>query len=97
MPIVDGLSATKMIREHEQEMASSGLPETRVPIFAVSASLLEKDCEMYVRSGFDGWVTKPIDFHRVNLLLGGVRIKWMRNECVYRPGIWEQGGWFKEI
>ncbi|OGE51601.1 hypothetical protein PENARI_c013G10006 [Penicillium arizonense] len=55
MPIVDGLSATKMIREHEQAMASSGLPETRVPIFAVSASLLEKDREMYVQSGFDGW------------------------------------------
>ncbi|KAJ6049762.1 uncharacterized protein N7446_006911 [Penicillium canescens] len=97
MPIVDGLSATKMIREHEQAMTSSGLPETRVPIFAVSASLLEKDREMYVQSGFDGWVMKPIDFHRVNLLLGGVRIKWMRNRCVYQPGIWEQGGWFKEV
>ncbi|KAJ5317026.1 hypothetical protein N7508_001534 [Penicillium antarcticum] len=97
MPIVDGLSATKMIRQYEQEMASSGLPVTRVPIFAVSASLLEKDRERYVQSGFDGWFMKPIDFQRVNVLLGGVRIKWMRNECVYRPGIWEQGGWFNRI
>ncbi|KAJ5776212.1 uncharacterized protein N7511_001223 [Penicillium nucicola] len=97
MPIVDGLSATKMIREHEQQLASSGLPVARVPIFAVSASLLEKDRDTYVQSGFDGWFMKPIDFQRVNVLLRGVRVKCMRNECVYRPGVWEQGGWFNEI
>jgi CheY-like chemotaxis protein len=97
MPIVDGLSATKMIREHEQDMASAGFSVTRIPIFAVSASLLEKDRETYVLSGFDGWLLKPIDFQRVNMLFGGVRIKWMRNECVYEPGIWEKGGWFEKI
>ncbi|CRL23084.1 Signal transduction histidine kinase-related protein, C-terminal [Penicillium camemberti] len=96
MPIVDGLGATQMIREYEQqELANETTPAPRIPIFAVSASLLEENREMYMESGFDGWVMKPIDFHRVDRLLGGVRLQWVREEVVYRPGVWEAGGWFE--
>lgn len=90
MPIVDGLGATKMIREQE----SQGSFEKRVPVFAVSASLLEKDRQRYIDSGFDGWVLKPIDFQRVHELLRGVRAAEARSQCVYQTGMWEQGGWF---
>jgi CheY-like chemotaxis protein len=65
-----------------------------VPIFAVSASLLEKDRQTYIDSGFDGWIMKPIDFQRIYELLGGVKSTEMRRSCFYRPGMWEQGGWF---
>lgn len=96
MPIVDGLDATQMIREYEQqELANENTPAPRIPIFAVSASLVEENRKMYMDAGFDGWVMKPIDFHRVDRLLGGVRIPWVREEKVYHPGIWEGGGWFE--
>lgn len=91
MPIVDGLSAAKMIREHEVQ---AYLGHDYVPIFAVSASLLEKDRQAYIDSGFDGWIMKPIDFQRIHELLGGVKSTETRRACCYRPGMWEQGGWF---
>ncbi|KAJ5549985.1 CheY-like superfamily [Penicillium sp. DV-2018c] len=96
MPIVDGLAATKMIREYEQnELASETGSPPRIPIFAVSASLLEENRRVYMDSGFDGWVMKPIDFQRVDRLLGGVRLQWVRKEAVYQDGMWEEGGWFE--
>lgn len=90
MPIVDGIGSTKMIRESASPDRHSG-----VPIFAVSASLMERDRQMYMDCGFDGWIMKPIDFHRVNHLLLGVRANEARNDSVYRPGSWEKGGWFE--
>ncbi|KAJ5983562.1 CheY-like superfamily [Penicillium waksmanii] len=99
MPIVDGSSATKMIREHEFELSSAhstlAYGHGRVPIFAVSASLVERDRQDYIDSGFDGWIMKPIDFQRVHVLLNGVSNLEARNSCVYRLGMWEQGGWFE--
>jgi len=89
MPIVDGLSATKMIREYEQQYANH-----RTPVFAVSASLIEKDRQVYLDAGFDGWIMKPIDFQRVHLLLNGVWSAQRRDDALYQPGMWEQGGWF---
>ncbi|KAJ5594930.1 uncharacterized protein N7459_001138 [Penicillium hispanicum] len=100
MPIVDGLSATKMIREHELQASESEPPtwhgshRKHIPVFAVSASLIEKDLQTYVDGGFDGWIMKPIDFQRVHALLGGVISTQMRNNCLYKPGMWEIGGWF---
>lgn len=90
MPIVDGLGATKMIREHESQGSSS----KRVSVFAVSASLLEKDRQKYIDGGFDGWIMKPIDFQRVHELLRGVSAADARGQCPYQAGMWEQGGWF---
>lgn len=91
MPIVDGLSATKMIREHELQSSN----RIRIPVFAVSASLLEKDRQIYIDCGFDGWIMKPIDFQRVHELLEGVKRAGVRGNCLYQPGRWEQGGWFE--
>lgn len=98
MPIVDGMMATKHIREFE---AGSDTPSSekaksygRIPIFAVSASLIEKDAQMYIDAGFDGYLMKPIDFQRVNLLLRGLDREEARKEVTYQPGAnWELGGW----
>ncbi|KAJ5467106.1 hypothetical protein N7475_004858 [Penicillium sp. IBT 31633x] len=96
MPIVDGLSAAKMIREFEQlESAKENIIKPHIPLIAVSASLLEEHRQMYMESGFDGWVMKPIDFHRVDRVLAGVRLPWLRHDFVYKPGMWEGGGWFQ--
>lgn len=99
MPIVDGLTSTKMIRSfeksHKQNYLSPRARENgRVPIFAVSASLVEREKQTYVNAGFDGWILKPIDFKRLNVLLSGIVDERVRSECLYRPGEWERGGWF---
>jgi len=99
MPIVDGLSSTKRIRELERTDGHAGLSvlasrHGRTPIIAVSASLVEREKDTYVNAGFDGWILKPIDFKRLETLLSGISNDDVRNECVYKVGEWERGGWF---
>ncbi|KAM0272530.1 hypothetical protein ACHAQH_008690 [Verticillium albo-atrum] len=99
MPIVDGLTSTKMIRSFEQShehCAHSALAahNGRVPIFAVSASLIEREKNTYADAGFDGWILKPVDFKRLHTLLLGIVDDNVRTSCLYQEGEWERGGWF---
>ncbi|KAL8725910.1 MAG: hypothetical protein Q9181_006238 [Wetmoreana brouardii] len=99
MPIVDGLTSTKMIRSFEKSHPQDPISPRaalhgRIPILAVSASLLEREREKYINAGFDGWILKPIDFQRLSLLLSGIVDAKARGDCLYRPGEWERGGWF---
>jgi CheY-like chemotaxis protein len=50
MPIMDGLEATKRIRQREQEL---GL--VRTPIVALSASLEPEERERGASAGMDDW------------------------------------------
>jgi len=54
MPEMDGLTATKRIREDE---ASGG---SRIPIVALTAHAMAGDRERYLASGMDGYISKPI-------------------------------------
>ncbi|KAK6361485.1 Light-sensor Protein kinase [Orbilia blumenaviensis] len=99
MPIMDGYASTKTIRKSETECNRDTLPDThklngRIPIVAVSASLLEKERQMYIDCGFDGWILKPVDFRRLNVLMDGIVNPETRSTCLYTPGEWERGGWF---
>lgn len=98
MPIVDGLTSTKLIRTFEKthpgSLSKRASPNGRCPIFAVSASLVEKELQTYLEAGFDGWILKPIDFKRLSVLLDGILDRGVRSTCLYEPGKWEQGGWF---
>ncbi len=99
MPIVDGLTSTKMIRSYEKshsqlDLSSRAAANGRVPILAVSASLVERERQTYISAGFDGWILKPIDFKRLTTLLSGIVEEEIRNSCLYQPGEWERGGWF---
>ncbi|MCJ1282404.1 Light-sensor Protein kinase [Xylographa opegraphella] len=101
MPIVDGLTSTKMIRSYEKSNPTDSLSRRatlngRVPILAVSASLVEKERQTYVNGGFDGWILKPIDFKRLSVLLLGIVQTSTRESCVYKRGEWEKGGWFSK-
>jgi CheY-like chemotaxis protein len=91
MPIVDGTTATKMIRDHEAQ----SFENCRISIFAVSASLKESVRQDYIDAGFDGWIMKPINFQRVNQLLQGLEDKDKRELCLYKHSTWEEGGWFE--
>ncbi|KAI3535942.1 hsp90-like protein [Colletotrichum filicis] len=99
MPIVDGLTSTKMIRAHEKSSDHGGhsaiaTHNGRIPVFAVSASLIEREKDKYIDAGFDGWILKPIDFKRLNTLLLGIVDDEVRASCLYASGQWEKGGWF---
>jgi light-regulated signal transduction histidine kinase (bacteriophytochrome)/CheY-like chemotaxis protein len=100
MPIVDGFTSTKMIRSFEKTSSQAHClspragPNGRIPIFAVSASLVEREREKYIETGFDGWILKPVDFKRTEMLLKGIVDESIREKCIYAPGKWEQGGWF---
>ena len=53
MPIMTGLEATKIIRDLEDKEKS------KTPIFAVSASILEKEQAEQKRIGINGFINKP--------------------------------------
>lgn len=100
MPIVDGYSSTKMIRSYEKIHPGASHSRRakingRIPIFAVSASLVERELERYKEIGFDGWFLKPIDFSRVNELLKGLVDDGARDSSLHEHGHWERGGWFE--
>ena len=90
-----------MIRSFEKTHPNNHLSNRaalngRVPVFAVSASLIEKERQAYIDGGFDGWILKPIDFKRLRVLLSGIVEEDTRKDCLYKPGDWEKGGWFMQ-
>jgi hypothetical protein len=51
---------------------------------------------MYIKTGFDGWILKPVDFQRLDSLLKGTIEENIRNTCLFEAGKWEHGGWFEK-
>ena len=101
MPIMDGISSTKAIRAWERDPSCLGLSPLaqrngQIPIFAVSASLVEEHRNVYADAGFDGWIPKPINFNRLREIVAGVSNEEAKANCVYTPGNWECGGWFEK-
>lgn len=60
MPLVDGIVSTQMIRKHEKELDELKKTRPRVPIIAVSASLIEAKRFDYVQSGY-------VPFHPIRM------------------------------
>ncbi len=56
MPNINGLTATRMIRE------SSALQ--RIPVVALTANAMQNDLETTLEAGCDGYIIKPIDIDR---------------------------------
>ena len=53
LPGMDGVSALEHLRKD---------PNTsRIPIVAMTASVMKEDRERFDKAGFDGFITKPID------------------------------------
>ncbi len=61
MPIVDGLEATKRIRQLEELEKAQGGGETRIPIIALTAHALADIHESCLAAGMDDFLTKPFD------------------------------------
>lgn len=54
MPELDGLEATKIIRDREITRSR------RTPIIAMTAHAMQGDREQFIAAGMDGYVAKPI-------------------------------------
>ncbi len=71
MPVMDGLEATRLIREIEHRTHRD-----RAPIIALSANAGKSHIEVALNSGADDYLTKPMDFGRLceilSQYLGGV-------------------------
>jgi len=59
MPRMDGMEATKIIRDHGY---------TR-PIVALTANALAGQAEMFLKNGFEDYISKPIDIRQLNSVL----------------------------
>jgi len=59
MPILDGYSASKIIREKDKE----------IPIIAVTASAMKEDVEKTMQSGMNDHLNKPIDITQLHQIL----------------------------
>ncbi|AYG96000.1 response regulator [Brevundimonas naejangsanensis] len=63
MPIMDGLTATRLIRE-------GGGANAETPIIVLSASARNEDHEAGLAAGADAYLNKPIDFRSLSALMG---------------------------
>lgn len=77
MPMVDGAEATRAIRRWEETM---GHP--RLPIIAVTASVMRDECERYLKAGMDDVLFKPFSAHELRALLFRYlpATQWARNQ-----------------
>lgn len=69
MPIMDGLTATKTIRNLDKADAIT------VPIVAMSANAFDEDMKKSIESGMNGHISKPIDLNKLYSLLGDLLCK----------------------
>lgn len=60
MPVMNGVVATKQILEYEQEEHLD-----HIPIVAVTTNALEGDRALYLNSGMDEYIPKPISMHKL--------------------------------
>lgn len=59
MPVMDGLTATKAIRESNQSDAGT------VPIIAMTANAFAEDAQECLEAGMNAHLAKPLDIEKV--------------------------------
>ena len=67
MPEMDGLSATRLIRQ-----PSSGVINPQVPIVAMTASVMQEDRDAFNAAGMNGCLAKPVQPEEVACLLASL-------------------------
>jgi len=66
MPEMDGLAATRAIREMEKRT------DSHLPIFAMTAHAMKGDRERCLQAGMDGYLSKPVRFSDIESTLASV-------------------------
>ena len=70
MPVVDGYSATRKIRELELQPAHAGRPHTQ--IIAMTANAMRGDREKCLAAGMDDYISKPVRLELLHTALSRV-------------------------
>ena len=83
MPEMDGLTATRLIRERESKaMSVASVP--RVPIVALTAHAMQGDRELCLAAGMDDYLTKPFTLTQLEQVLA----RWIsKNNTKQTPGV----------
>jgi PAS domain S-box-containing protein len=68
MPEMDGLEATRLIRQVECESGA----RRRTPVIALTAHAMAGDREICINAGMDGYLSKPLDRQTLRDTLGGI-------------------------
>ena len=71
MPVMDGLEATKQIRNIDSEYTKE------LPIIAMTANAFDTDKHMSLQAGMNAHVSKPIDFKLLEKVLSSL---WKDNK-----------------
>jgi len=69
MPEIDGLEATRRIRQREKELTKSSNPKPPTAIIAMTASAMAGDREKCLNAGMDDYLAKPVRPEAVQALL----------------------------
>jgi len=72
MPEMDGIEATKLIRE----MSSENPHYANLPVIALTANAISGTKEIFLANGFNDFLSKPIDTIKLNSILA----KWLPKE-----------------
>jgi signal transduction histidine kinase/CheY-like chemotaxis protein/HPt (histidine-containing phosphotransfer) domain-containing protein len=73
MPEMDGLEATQRIRELESNWTPLGTASHPVPIIALSANAIAGVRDIFLKSGMNDFLSKPIEAFALNTILA----KWL--------------------
>jgi|GEM_PF-3097116 len=66
------------IRRHEQNATTAGSPACRIPIVALTASVLQEDRQKALDAGMDDFITKPIIIAEFESAV----TKWIASRCM---------------
>ncbi len=77
MPVMDGLTATRLIREHE------ALGKIKTPVIALTANVYASDREKCLEAGMDDFLGKPLQLKHLYSILE----KWLPEKTVALPGL----------
>ena len=64
MPVMDGVVATRKIRD-----TNSTVRDHNIPIIAMTANAMEGDRDKYLNAGMDDYLSKPLDINEVKKVL----------------------------
>jgi CheY-like chemotaxis protein/HPt (histidine-containing phosphotransfer) domain-containing protein len=78
MPVMDGLEATKRIRDPQ-----STAPNHGIPIVAMTAQAMQSDRDKCLQAGMNDYVSKPV----APLVLAEVLMKWLPKESAQPPSL----------
>jgi len=76
MPDMDGIEATALVRNWENEQLSSAANGKKLPVIALTANAMIGMREMFMEKGFNDFLTKPIDVFKLNEIID----RWIPHE-----------------